>query len=90
MKEYRKITRAIRKHWGIETTLHWKLDVAMKEDQCRVYNRWAAENFSALRKLALFYLEKDTTLKAGIEIKQFNAALDQQYLADLLGLSIAF
>lgn len=89
LKEYKKITRAIRNHWGIETKLHWKLDVAMKEDQCRVYNQWAAENFSALRKLALYYLEKDTSVKAGVQVKQFNAALDPKYLADLLDLSIA-
>jgi len=87
LKEYKKITRAIRQHWGIETRLHLKLDVAMQEDNCRVYSRWAAENFSALRKLALFYLEKDNSVKAGIQVKQYNAALDQQYLADVLGLS---
>lgn len=90
LKEHKKTTRAIRKHWGIETKLHWKLDVAMKEDQCRVYNQWAAENFSALRKLALYYLERDTSIKAGVQVKQFNAALDQKYLADLLSLSMAF
>jgi predicted transposase YbfD/YdcC len=89
LKEYKKITRAIRQHWGIETKLHWKLDVAMKEDDCRVYSRWAAENFSALRKIALYYLEKDTSLKAGIQVKQFNAAINETYLAGILGLSIA-
>ena len=31
-----RINEAIRKHWGVETKLHWILDVAFKEDDSRV------------------------------------------------------
>lgn len=26
---------AVRAHWGIENRLHWRLDVIMREDDCR-------------------------------------------------------
>ena len=27
---------AVRKHWGIETSLHWVLDIAFREDESRI------------------------------------------------------
>jgi predicted transposase YbfD/YdcC len=27
---------SIRQHWGVENGLHWRLDVQMNEDQCRL------------------------------------------------------
>ena len=32
----KRLAHAIRSHWYIENKLHWKLDVAMKEDDCRI------------------------------------------------------
>ncbi|HEB10556.1 MAG TPA: ISAs1 family transposase [Spirochaetales bacterium] len=29
------VERAIRKHWAIENSLHWVLDMAFREDECR-------------------------------------------------------
>lgn len=84
LKNYKKISESIRRHWSIENKLHWKLDVAMAEDGCRIYKANGAENFSALRKLALFYLEKDTDTKGGVQFKQFLAAQDPLYLPKLL------
>lgn len=86
LKNYKKIAESIRKHWSVENKLHWKLDVAMGEDRCRIYKDKGAENFSALRKLALFYLEKDTSTKGGVQFKQFLAAHDPLYLPKLLKL----
>ena len=38
-----KLASATRKHWFMENKLHWKLDVAMSEDACRVRRGDAAE-----------------------------------------------
>ncbi len=62
----------------------WPTHLAMGEDNCRIYKEYGTENFSSLRKLALFYLEKDTLTKGGIRFKQFLAAQDPLYLPKLL------
>ena len=80
------LARAIRGHWGIENSLHWVLDVAMNEDQCRVRTGHAAANLATLRHLALNLLRKDTTKKRGIRTKQKIAAWDHRYLLKLLSI----
>ena len=52
--------KAARDHWGIENSLHWVLDIAFREDDCRVRKDHAPHNFAALRKFALALLRKDT------------------------------
>lgn len=86
LKNFKNIAQGIRHHWAVENKLHWKLDVAMGEDACRIYKERAAENFSALRKLALFYLEKDNSIKGGIAFKHFVAAQNPLYLSKVLSL----
>ena len=40
---------ASRIHWGIENSLHWKLDIAFREDESRIRKGNGAENFAILR-----------------------------------------
>lgn len=56
--DVKQIARAIRGHWSIENQLHYSLDVTFNEDECRIRQRTAAENFSSLRKMALSLLKK--------------------------------
>lgn len=84
-KNAKKISAAIRQHWSVENSLHWSLDVTFKEDQCRIRIREAAENFSLLRKIALMYLKKETSLKGGIQTKRLRAGWDSKYLLKVLG-----
>lgn len=79
------MAKAIRQHWRIENRLHWKLDVAMQEDACRIYHPNSAENFSTLRKLVLRFLERENTTAGGIAFKQWKAALSTDYLQKLIG-----
>jgi predicted transposase YbfD/YdcC len=75
---------ASRSHWGIENQLHWVLDVAFNEDQCRVRTGHAAENFAVLRHLALNLLKHVPGSKVGIKTKRLRAACDEEFLARVL------
>lgn len=44
-----------RAHWGIENNLHWRRDVSMNEDRCRV--RSGARPLASIRNLALAMLK---------------------------------
>jgi predicted transposase YbfD/YdcC len=79
-----RMAAAIRGHWSIENQLHYVLDVSFGEDQSRVRNGHAAENFSRLRRIALNLLRRETTRKRGIKGKRLNAAWDHDYLLKLL------
>ncbi|MCM4381377.1 ISAs1 family transposase, partial [Escherichia coli] len=41
-----KFATAIRNHWHVENKLHWRLDVVMNEDDCKIRRGNAAELFS--------------------------------------------
>lgn len=77
---------AVRSHWGIENELHWVLDVAFQEDDCRVRAGNAAANFSAVRQLALGLLKKRTETKIGIKNRRLLAAWDHEFLLRVIGL----
>ena len=74
----------MRGHWGIENSLHWVLDLAFREDECRVRAGHAAENFAVLRHIALNLLRRDTTIKAGIKAKRLKCGCDEDYLLHVL------
>jgi predicted transposase YbfD/YdcC len=79
-----KMERVIRDHWSVETGLHWVLDVAFNEDDCRVRMGHAAENLSTFRRIALNVLKSDKSQKVGIRIKRQIAGWDEKYLLQLL------
>ncbi len=78
------LQRAVRWHWGVENCLHWVLDVAFREDDCRIRKGHGAHNFSILRRLALNLLRQDKTTRLGIKNKRLRAAWDPSYLISLL------
>lgn len=43
-----KLAQAIRKHWGVENSLHWTMDVTFNEDACRVRSGHAPQNLALL------------------------------------------
>lgn len=75
---------AIRTHWTVENPLHWVLDVAFREDDCRIRTGHAPENFTLLRHIALSALNQDDTLKMGIKNKRLRAGWDNDYLLRVL------
>lgn len=75
---------SIRTHWSIENPLHWVLDVAFREDECRIRTGHADENFAILRHLALSLLNQEKTSKVGIQNKRLQAGWDNDYLLKVL------
>ena len=79
-----RIAAAVRGHWGIENRLHWVLDLAFREDECRVRTGHAAENFAVLRHIALNLLRRDTSVRAGIRAKRLTCGWNDSYLLQIL------
>jgi predicted transposase YbfD/YdcC len=51
--------KAVRGHWGIENSLHYVLDVAFGEDDCRIRKDNGPENMAFIRKIALTVARSD-------------------------------
>ena len=78
------IGRAIRKHWGIENTVHWTLDCTFFEDACRIRSFHSPRNFSLLRRFALNALNREQTYKRSLRQKSKRAAMDNDYMIQIL------
>lgn len=73
----------VRQHWSIENSCHWTLDVVFREDDSRIRSGHAPRNFALLRRFALNLLKHDTA-KGSLKQKRFKAALNHDYLSQLL------
>jgi len=82
-----QFANSVRSHWGIENSLHWILDVALREDDSRIRKDNAPENFAVLQHIAVNLLSKEKRIKRGIKNKQFLAAMDNNYLTRVLALA---
>jgi predicted transposase YbfD/YdcC len=75
---------AARTYWEIENKVHWVLDVAFREDDCRVRKGNGAQNFAVLRHIALNLLRREGTAKCSIRAKRLKAGWDHDYLLRVL------
>ncbi|MGH2487533.1 MAG: ISAs1 family transposase [Ktedonobacterales bacterium] len=66
---------AVRTHWSSENSMCWVLDVALREDDCRVRGGHAADNFALPRRLALNLLKHEPTATRGIQGRRLKAGL---------------
>ena len=64
-KNSRLLKKATRQHWHVENGLHWVLDVAFGEDDCRIRDQNAARNFATMNRFALMLLRRESSLKHG-------------------------
>jgi predicted transposase YbfD/YdcC len=80
----KKLASAVRQHWQIENSLHWVLDVQMREDESRIRVDHGPENFALLRSVALNLLRRDKNSGRGVRARQKLAGWDNDYLVKLL------
>jgi predicted transposase YbfD/YdcC len=80
----KKIAEAVRGHWGIENSLHWVLDIAFREDECRIRKDHAPANFATLRHIALNLLKQENSKRRSIKTKRLRAGWDMDYLGRIL------
>jgi predicted transposase YbfD/YdcC len=78
-----ELGRLIRRHWAVENELHWCLDVTFREDGNKTAAGHAGANLGLVRRVAASLLKQDPE-KGSITAKRLRAALDEQYLAQVL------
>jgi len=85
------VARGIRAHWGIESRLHWVLDVVFNEDANRTRKGNGPECSAILRHIVLNLLRQDPNPKTGsIRYKRMLAAMSPDYrMAAMLGFPLA-
>lgn len=80
VKEY---ATAARNHWGVESSLHWCLDVTFREDHSRMRADHTAENFSVVRHIVLNVL-KSMDDKMSIARRRRHCSYDDDYLEKVI------
>jgi predicted transposase YbfD/YdcC len=80
----KQFAHVVRGHWGIETRLHWSLDVTFAEDQSRVRKDRGPENLAMLRRLVVSILQQDTSCKASLRGKRLIAGWNEEALFKIL------
>lgn len=72
--------RAIRSHWGVENSLHWVLDVVLKEDGWATKSDRSAAFLSVLRRLTANLLKAETESGLSGPKKRFLCSMDLDFL----------
>ncbi|HHL2712785.1 TPA: ISAs1 family transposase [Yersinia enterocolitica] len=75
---------AVRKHWAIENSLHWVLDVMFREDDSRIREQVSTRMFAQLRKMALNIVKRDKSSKISLRARRKSAGWDNSYMEALL------
>ena len=79
-----RFAEAVRGHWGIES-MHWVLDVNLREDESRTRERTLANNLSWLRRFAVTLLKRHPS-KDSLRGKMISCGLDTDFLTEVLSL----
>ena len=78
----KRFAEAVRGHWGIES-LHWVLDVTLREDDSRTRERTVANNLSWLRRFAVTLLRRHPE-KDSIRGKMLHCGYSTDFLTEVL------
>ena len=71
---------------GVENSLHWVLDVAFREDECRLRKGHAPHNMAVLRRVTHTLLRQHTSTKLGLAHKRRLAGWNLAYMEEILGM----
>jgi predicted transposase YbfD/YdcC len=72
----KRMAESIRGHWTIEKALHWVLGLAFRDDDSRIRNGHAHENFAMLPHIALNLFKQEKTNRHGVRMKRNRAGWD--------------
>ena len=71
---------AARGHWSIENSLHWTVDVTLREDQSGVRKAHGAQHMATLRQISHNVLKHENSLNVGIQGKRLQVGWREDYL----------
>jgi predicted transposase YbfD/YdcC len=83
-----KLGESVCSHWGIKNSLHWVLNVGFREDDCRIRKDNAPQNFARSRHIFLNLLNQEKTSKTGAKNKRLRSGWDDDYLTNILAVSV--
>ena len=78
----RRFPHAVRGHWGVENRLHWRLDVAFREDASRIRKGNAPAIMTAIGRLCMNLFEREPS-SLPLAQKRRQAAWDNDYRAKI-------
>ena len=79
----KRFARAIRRHWSIENTCHWSLDMTWREDESRIRTNVLRENTGWLNRFSLSLLKQDPG-KESIAMKRRHCAWNEDFFTQVL------
>ena len=83
-----ELLEAKRAHWGVESSLHWVLDMDFREDEARMRSGNAAKNMAAIRRICVSLLQAQCSKpKRSVNIKQKMCLMSSDYREEILGLT---
>ena len=82
-----KLGKIIRKHWAIENSLHWVLDVSFGEDQSRIRKGNGPENMAVMRHCAINMIRRYKNKRQSIKGLRKQAAWDEEILKGILDMA---
>ena len=75
----KQIAHAVRTHWGIENSLHWRLDVVFREDDSRIRKDNAPENLALIRRIAVGLVKDRLPPKMTVKRARLRMALNWDF-----------
>lgn len=82
-EETKLVAGYIRRHWAIENSQHWVLDVTFREDECQIYAEDGARNLASIRR-SLLNLINAHPFKDSVAGKMQRACWDGKFKAEIL------
>jgi predicted transposase YbfD/YdcC len=80
--EAKRFAEAVRGHWGVESRLHWRLDVLFREDANRIRKGNAPAILTAIRHLCMNLFEQESS-DIRLSKKRREATWNDDYRADM-------
>ena len=73
----------VRRHWAVENSLHWVMDMIFRDDECRVRTDHAPANFCTIKHMAQNLLRKAHG-KDSLRLRRKVAAWDDEFLVSVI------